>query len=367
MLLVYLLLACAEPPPQTPHPSDTLPAAGDTGTATDTAVDTGVTPAPVEVSYSDDRLQVVGRVLDDGAGVGLFWPGSAVLLETDAPAVELILEDETGDNYLAVVVDGGSPVVLGGVQGVQRVVLAEGLAAGRHRIELHKRTEGWEGTLWVRGFRLPLGGSLWAVPEPPVRLEFYGDSITSGYSVDCVCDEALPVYKNHYETYAAIATRRLGGQHHSISISGVGLVRSWWQGSMADYWRGIGFSDQDWDFSRWAPDIVVINLGQNDYWLGVSAERMVGAYVDFVAQLRVEHPAAEIFLALGSMDAAAPGSGYPEAVRAAVETLRQGGDQGVHALIFDHVPGGHPVASTQEEMAAVLLAAIEAELGIQAD
>lgn len=316
------------------------------------------------VAHDDPALQTVGRVRDDGTGVGLFWPGSAVILETDAPTVEVLLDDETGDNYLAVVVDGAAPVVVGGVKGPQRLPLAEGLRAGVHRIELHKRTEGLEGTLWVRGFSLPEGGSLTRPDAPRVRLEFYGDSITSGYALDCPSGADQPIHKNHYGTYAAIATRALGGQHHSISISGVGLVRSWEGDGMARRWAGYGFGDQDWDFALWPADVVVVNLGQNDHWLGVSAARIQAAYVAFAAALRARHPGAPIVLALGGMSAASPASGYPGALRAAVGARNRAGDQGVHALIFDVTADGHPGAPEQERMAAQLLAAFGETLGL---
>ena len=37
---------------------------------------------------------------------------------------------------------------------------------------------------------------------------------------------------------------------------------------MVTYWDSLQNDDHAWDFSLWTPDIVVVNLGQNDYWLG---------------------------------------------------------------------------------------------------
>ena len=334
---MLLLLACTTTPPATEPPVEA---------DSDADSDTG----PVQISPDDPALHYTGRIGLTEAGASLYWPGSAVMFQTDAPSVQARLYDPTGGNYLAVVVDGGDPVVIGGVKGESLVTLAEGLSEDPHQIELHTRTEGWEEALLFTGLLLPEGGSIAAVEAPTLRMEFYGDSITSGYSVDCTCDEDDPVYKNHYQTYAAITARSLGAAHHSISLSGVGLTQSWWDGTMLDYYSGLELEDGAWDFSDWPADIVVINLGQNDYWLGAGAELEV-AYVDFVERLRLHHKDAAIFVVIGSMDASATNSPIPGYVRGAVATLNQRGDDRVFSYVFPYVAGGHPVAEVHADMA----------------
>ncbi len=103
---------------------------------------------------------------------------------------------------------------------------------------------------------------------------------------------------------------------------------------------------------------VVINLGQNDYWLGVGAPITL-AYVDFVQKVRGHHPDAQIFLALGSMDAVAPGSAY---VEAAVANLRRS-DPDVHAVVFEYNgTGTHPIAADHQLMSDTLVSAIRAAM-----
>ena len=98
----------------------------------------------------------------------------------------------------------------------------------------------------------------------------------------------------------------------------------------------------------------MVNLGQNDYWLGVGKE-MIPAWVKFGRTLRTTYPDAELFFALGSMDVVAPGSPFPAMLEEAVGTL-QAEDEQVHAVIFEYNGSGrHPVASEQEWMGEQLL------------
>ncbi len=369
MLPASLLLALACTPPDAPEPSPstrstpTEPPA-DTAAVASTADTAEPIPAgPVDVAHDDPALTYIGRIPVDADSADLIWPGSQLVFEATAPIVELTLFDADGLNQIAVVIDGADPIVVPPARGERVVRLAEALSDGPHRVEVHKRTEALEGPLEVRGLRLPEGGRVAAVPAPALRLEFYGDSITSGYSVDCACDDGDPAHKNHYDTYAARTTRALGGAHHSLSISGVGLIRSWWFPNMQEYWDDVALEDDAWDFADWPADVVIVNLGQNDHWLGAGPD-LAPAYVAFGEQLRSVHPDAAIFFVIGSMDAASMASVVPDQLQAAVDTLRARGDTDVHAHVFPYVPGGHPVSAVHAQLADELTEVLRATLGL---
>ena len=136
-------------------------------------------------------------------------------------------------------------------------------------------------------------------------------------------------------------------------------MKSWWDAEIGDYWDGLYAGDAAWDFAAWPADVVVVNLGQNDYWLGVTGE-IVPAYVDFLTTLRGVHPTAGIFLALGSMDATQDGSPMPARVEQAVGARNAQGDADVYSVIFTYNGwGGHPIADDHALMADELVTAIE--------
>ena len=93
-----------------------------------------------------------------------------------------------------------------------------------------------------------------------------------------------------------------------------------------------------WDFSAYTPEIVVINLFQNDSWLfkipdhaefkarfgsrAPGAGEIVAAYRDFVTAVRARYPKAHIICALGNMDATRQGSPWPGYIEQAVAELK---------------------------------------------
>ncbi len=93
--------------------------------------------------------------------------------------------------------------------------------------------------------------------------------------------------------------------------------------------------DAKWDFSKYTPDIVVINIFQNDVWItklpdndqfkakfGTKAptdDQIIKAYKDFVKNIRSKYPKAHIICTLGSMDAVKDGSPWPGYVQKAVD------------------------------------------------
>lgn len=336
----------------------------DTSTSyTDTSTQEPLDPNARTILPSDPSIHTVGRLdQSDPSRLPLHWPGSSVSFSFQAPSVSVTIDD-AGDNYLNVYIDDLAPVVLDLEPGEHTYVLSEGLTAEPHRVAIHKRTETFEGDATVLSFELgPENRMGESEPDPTFRMEFYGDSITAGYSADCECDQGDAVYKNHDLTYAALAASALGGEHHTIALSGVGIVKSWWNAEMDDYWDGLYAGDGEWDFSSWPADVVVVNLGQNDYWLGVRGE-IVRAYVEFLVELRDVHPNAEIFLALGSMDATAEGSPMPGWVEQAVTIRNESGDSDVHSLIFPYNGwGGHPIEADHSEMADMLIEAVLREM-----
>ena len=67
-----------------------------------------------------------------------------------------------------------------------------------------------------------------------------------------------------------------------------------------------------WDHAAWAPDVIVVSLGTNDFSASAGAlperEEWVSAYVAFVRQIRARHPSAGIVLTEGAIVNDDPGA-----------------------------------------------------------
>ncbi len=105
---------------------------------------------------------------------------------------------------------------------------------------------------------------------PKRKIEFFGNSITCGYAInDKVHDSPNGYYENNYDAYAAITARHFNAQYHCTSKSGIGIIVSWFPLIMPEMYDRLDPTDSasKWDFSKYTPDLVVINLLQNDSWI----------------------------------------------------------------------------------------------------
>lgn len=139
-----------------------------------------------------------------------------------------------------------------------------------------------------------------------------------------------------------------------------------------DQLSAVGDNNSKWDFTQWTPDLVLINLFQNDSWLIDREKRLqpvpsdaarVQAYIDFVRSVRIKYPSAQIICALGSMDATA-NSKWPGYITAAVERMRnENNDQKLDTIFFDFTGyGGHPRIAQHKANAAKLTAFIKQKM-----
>lgn len=343
-------------------------------------------PAPASaaqhIAPDHPQLQYTGRIdTADRGGAVVSWPGSRIAGAFSGTSLALVLDDERGMNYFNVHIDGegARPVILQLDKGEKTYLVANGLAPGRHTFALVKRTEGEEGATVFRGLALDDGAGLLAPPPRPARrIEFFGDSITSGMGNEAppAGGDELGKDKNIERSYAAIAARQLGAEAHFTSQSGIGVMISWFPFTMPDFYdqlSAVGDNSSRWDFSRWTPDVVVVNLMQNDSWLIGRDHKLqpepdeagrIAAYQAFVGQLRALYPKAYIVCALGSMDATRRGSPWPGYVSAAVDRLRAAGDRRIDTLFFPFTGyEKHPRVAQHQANADLLTALVRKRMG----
>jgi hypothetical protein len=342
----------------------------------------GAACAGTTVAPDNKNLQYTGRIdFARPAAPVMSWPGTAIAGNFSGTSLSFRLDDQNGKNYFNVFLDGDLtyPYVLEATRGDKTYPVAQGLAPGRHSFLVTKRTEGEEGATTFRGLELADGGELLAPPARPARrIEFFGDSITSGMGnegADNGRDDAGKD-KNSFMSYAAITARALDAELHMTSQSGIGVMISWFPFTMPDFYdqlSAVGNNDSRWDFGSWTPDVVVVNLLQNDSWLIGRDHRLqpepgeaqrIAAYRTFVARVRQLYPKAYIVCALGSMDATRPGSPWPGYVTTAVEQLRKEGDARIDSVFFPFTGyGQHPRVKQHQANAARLTAFIRNKMG----
>jgi lysophospholipase L1-like esterase len=316
------------------------------------------------IPANDPQLRWIGRI-----GPGplpssklMAWSGSE--LRARFTGRELSLEFSSthwGTSHFTVEIDGRvRPLAVPG-KGASTWRLREPLADGEHTLRLVKRTEGSMAEAAFHGLRLAEGGRLLDPPPArPLKLAFYGDSITAGACNGDVADDQYDDLYPHDGTraYGAVTAARLGADYVGIAISGIGITATWHDLLMPDVWnryaprKDAAVAPAD----AHAPDVVLLNLGQNDHGFPASKGQPIAAdfgprYLAFARQLRSRYPQARIVLLMGGMSAPREQPAIPHAVLGAVQTLRGEGDAKVWSYRFEAFAWAHPRIDVHAQMA----------------
>ena len=194
--------------------------------------------------------------------------------------------------------------------------------------------------------------------------------------------------ENHWLTYANIVSDSLNAQHTSISRSGIGVYRNY-DGPKAGSDENMPWQyeytlfnkhDEKWDFNKYQPQLVCINLGTNDlstnnYDIALYEKN----YRMFLTTVRSKYPNAKIVLITGPMlgekesgeqrevldricsDANKKGFTLPEEVRKARKGKNKG-DKDIYRFDFTFQTGDlgygaswHPSKLQHQKMADELL------------
>ncbi len=328
------------------------------------------------IAPDNQELAYEGRIIHNNDNVELIWPGTSVSIHFKGSEISAILQDEDTSNYYNVIMDNKVISKIHPNKEKQNYILASGLDNNEHTLQLFKRTEWDKGRTYFYGFDLN-GGKILSKPAPKKRkIEFYGNSITCGYATeDYSQDRSIGKYENNYVTYAAVTARHFDAQYYCIAKSGIGILVSWFPLIMPEMYNRTDPTDSTsvWDFSQYSPDIVVINLFQNDSWIvnlpqheefkhrfgdkKPSEDTITSAYKNFVSSIREKYPKASIICALGSMDATCKDSPWPFYIEKAVTQLE---DKNIYTCYFPYKnTPGHPRVEEQQVMADILIKFID--------
>jgi len=326
------------------------------------------------IDPSDTNILYTGRMdLSNPSEPNFSWSGTSIIANFEGTSISGSFSSESGEDNLYVIIDDQVDVnnrtILNLSSNQQTFVLASGLSNGTHKVEIVKMTESWDrpdNQITFYGLELDNGSALVSPPaRPPLKIEFYGDSNTAGYSALCGCDNGDNAYSDSYFAYPAMTSRLLDAEYSSIAVSGAGIKKP--KPAMPSRYTRThwGESSPTWDFTSWTPDVVVINLGANDHYFNLSQSQMIQAWKDFVTNdLRSHYPNAHIVFNNGyGWDFGEPA----DFVDIAVADLHAAGDTNVSYILMPWLWGGqHAVICEHAGFANKLAAHIAAELGLSA-
>jgi lysophospholipase L1-like esterase len=315
------------------------------------------------VPASDSGFEYSGRIdFADPSAPVLIWQGSQVRFRFTGSTLALRFDASRGADYFNVTIDGKIHLLRLEDSDEYDYVLGEKLGAGEHEASLFKRNEAMYAQASFKGIILDKCAALLERPKPrALKIEFYGDSITAG-----ACDE-IPgadqyedmAQHNNYTSYGAIAARALGAEYSNISYSGIGVCVSWDPHVMPTVWKNLyAVNDSPvHDFKDRPADIVVINLGQNDYGKTQADKEpfpadFAKAYAQLLRGIRAQYPNAWIVCAMGGMSAVKSSRDLNKAWNASLKEFAS--DPKVLSMTFRAFTYDHPRVDTHIKLAREL-------------
>jgi lysophospholipase L1-like esterase len=190
-------------------------------------------------------------------------------------------------------------------------IILTAINSGKHNIWLYKATEAHTGPIVIQKIKAYHIKALQRSAAP--LIEFIGNSITCGAAADpsevpCGTGEYHDQH-NAYLAYGPRLARELGVNFILNSVSGIGIYRNWNSDgpTMPQVYEKVDFQEQNpqlWNFNTYAPKVVSIALGTNDFSNGdgkkerlpFDSTNFISSYVQFIRLIISKQPDAQVAL-----------------------------------------------------------------------
>lgn len=334
-----------------------------------------VEPVGSAVGLKPLPFTVGGRVVPGGGGRTYQWPG--VYFEAGFTGGSVLFRVGAGDQILHLLIDGQRLGVLKRPDaGLYRITE---LGRAAHRVRIEVVSEHQAGPARFGGFALDADGVAGTSPRRARQIEFIGDSHTVGYGAaldrrDCTAEEVWASTDNSL-AFGPLTARRYDADYQINAISGRGVVRNYGGAALPTLPEAYPYALFDgktrYEGSDWSPDVVVIDLGTNDFSTPLTAGERWGSrealrddfeagYVRFARTLRARH--GDAFLILLT-----PPSNEDEiavSVGRVAERLKAAGEERLAVLATGALAftacDWHPSREDHERIAGVLAAFVDA-------
>ena len=338
------------------------------------------------ISPTDKHIQYTGRISFTNPERPAFnFPGIQIRAAFEGTSLRMLAKPNSG--YFMAQIDKAEPfkVAFRGERD-SLVTLATALADGVHTVKLMYAIEGYEFFPEFWGFVLDEGKKLVDAPALPSRkIEFIGNSITCGYGNEGLKKEEHFDYatENHYYSYASITARNLDAQHWVVARSGIGAYRNYNgpktgnpESNMLAQYEHIGYAlkpelrkeatflSEKWDFNRFQPDVVCINLGTNDLSTSnYDVKLLKQNYHKLLKTVRQHNPNAKIVFLTGTMLYNKEMELQRQILNEVAAEAKKAGDKEIHRFDMAPISGDewygndwHPNVYMDEKMAGELTA-----------
>ncbi len=234
---------------------------------------------------SSDCLHIWGRTLDELDPLTLFWTGSAVEVNVRGSElwVNFDLSYEVHESWIDIVLNGALTQRFMLPKGESRICVFRNMTPDQVKnVRIIKDTQPMladDSKNLLHVTAVETDGSFEPVTLREKKIEFIGDSITTGEGMTGAHEDMdwLPMYFSAVDNYAFMVAEKLGAEYRAISQGGFGVYCGWDNNRLHNipsvYPKVCGVVDgksaeprgnEFYDFTKWQPDAIVVNLGTND-------------------------------------------------------------------------------------------------------
>lgn len=231
-----------------------------------------------------EKINIYGRIGRQKSPLPLLFNGSGI--EVVATGTDLWIDVETNSDFyepwVAYEINGAFMGRMMLLPGEHRICLYRNMTPDTPKsVKFYRETQAMNDNptckVLVKG--LETDGEFLDVPKRSCRVEFIGDSITSGEGTYGAHDDMdwLTMYMSASVNYATMTAKALNADYHLLSQGGWGVYCGWdndiRHSIPSVYERLCGFSagpeferigtQEPYDF-EWQPNAIVVNLGTND-------------------------------------------------------------------------------------------------------
>lgn len=338
----------------------------------------------VEFAPLSEACHISGRYIMHNGVCYLSYTCSSVSFIMTGGKAEAVMTSNGGayperqQGWMGVLINGELVKRIKLADGEESYTLYEGEKLTNAEITVMKLSENQTASTGIKSI-VCSAQKIAAPEEKPLKIEFIGDSITCGYGMeaDSPSDPVDTADQNAAASYGYLTAQSLNAEPIMVCISGMGLISDYtdtvgvkedylllgdvYEYADANFQLRRGYDDLiPWDFGG-GSDIVVINIGTNDYsYTGKDGDRQYEfylAYRELLKTVRKHNPHADIVCTMGIMGSELLGS----IERAAEKYSEETGDKRVFVMKFDYQSEEdgygsdyHPSAATHRKAAEQL-------------
>lgn len=255
---------------------------------------------------SDDVI-LHGRVLRTESQIGIDWSCSGIELYVKGGNVEITMDAVDTSNvnctHIAVYINGVRTQKIRLQTGNIKYLVANGLPGNKTTsVKILKLNEVSTSQFTVTKIQIT-GVLQTGVVQKTRKIEFVGDSITTGYGNLC-SSPSDPFWSETQDgtlAYPGLAADALNAEYNVVAAGGHGVYVA--PKLSYKYMRTSSVRDFRvmWDFNKFKPDVIVINLGTNDIAQATTQVNLDTAITEFLTMVRTNNPDAKIIWAYGLM------------------------------------------------------------------